>query len=124
MKSRGTRQTNKPPIITSSCGNTAPFSPQKNSFRLFEALDIKTDFLSANPRKWQEEESYVEACRRIEGLRVVNAQPSEEWRHPVLQPRLTKDEEKRRFLPKLWRPIAIKSPGPRRVPFPGQARPQ
>ncbi|KAG0723732.1 hypothetical protein GWK47_042055 [Chionoecetes opilio] len=78
---------------------TLPSFATKNSLRLFEALDIKTDFLSANPRKWQEEESYVEACRRIEGLRVVN--DTAERGVALIQSfnlQLTKDEEQRQFL--------------------------
>ncbi|KAG0729423.1 hypothetical protein GWK47_030367 [Chionoecetes opilio] len=71
----------------------------------------------------REKELYVEACRRIEGLRVVpKTQPSEEWRSSVLQPPA---DQRRGTAPvsssKLWRPIAINSPGPRRLPFPGQA---
>ncbi|KAG0720798.1 hypothetical protein GWK47_006604 [Chionoecetes opilio] len=100
-------------------------SPRKNSLRLFKALDIKTDFLSANPRKWQEEESYVEACRRIEGLRVVN--DTAERGVALIQSfnlRLTKDEEQRQFLLQVVEAHRHQQPGTSKASLPGQARPQ
>lgn len=44
----------------------------KASLHLLDALGIQRDFLSTNPRRWHEDESYVEACYHIEGLRIAN----------------------------------------------------
>ncbi|KAG0730130.1 hypothetical protein GWK47_003343 [Chionoecetes opilio] len=87
-------------------------------------FDIKTDFLSANPRKWQEEKNRTSGPlpRRIEGLRVVNDTAEREG--ALIQSfnlRLTKDEEQRQFLLQVvGAPIAINSPGPRRLPSPAK----
>ncbi|KAG0721650.1 hypothetical protein GWK47_046059 [Chionoecetes opilio] len=104
---------------------TLPSFATKNSLRLFEALDIKTDFLSANPRKWQEEESYVEACRRIEGLRVVN--DIAERGVALIQSfnlRLTKDEEQRQFLLQVVEAHRHQQPGTSKASLPRPSRPQ
>ncbi|KAG0716102.1 hypothetical protein GWK47_010430 [Chionoecetes opilio] len=104
---------------------TLPSFATKNSLRLFEALDIKTDFLSANPRKWQEEESYVEACRRIEGLRVVN--DTAERGVALIQSfnlRLTKDEEQRQFLLQVVEAHRHQQPGTSKASLPRPSRPQ
>ncbi|KAG0718573.1 hypothetical protein GWK47_052182 [Chionoecetes opilio] len=104
---------------------TLPSFATKNSLRLFEALDIKTDFLSANPRKWQEEESYVEACRRIEGLRVVN--DTAERGVALIQSfnlRLTKDEEQRQFLLQVVEAHRHQQPGISKASLPRPSRPQ
>ncbi|KAG0721904.1 hypothetical protein GWK47_045496 [Chionoecetes opilio] len=104
---------------------TLPFFATKYSLRLFEALDIKTDFLSANPRKWQEEESYVEACRRIEGLRVVN--DTAERGVALIQSfnlRLTKDEEQRQFLLQVVEAHRHQQPGTSKASLPRLSRPQ
>ncbi|KAG0720018.1 hypothetical protein GWK47_007023 [Chionoecetes opilio] len=104
---------------------TLPSFATKNSLRLFEALDIKTDFLSTNPRKWQEEESYVEACRRIEGLRVVN--DTAKRGVALIQSfnlRLTKDEEQRQFLLQVVEAHRHQQPGTSKASLPRPSRPQ
>ncbi|KAG0714800.1 hypothetical protein GWK47_013413 [Chionoecetes opilio] len=104
---------------------TLPSFATKNSLRLFEALDIKTDFLSANPRKWQEEELYFEACRRIEGLRVVN--DTAERGVALIQSfnlRLTKDEEQRQFLLQVVEAHRHQQPGTSKASLPRPSRPQ
>lgn len=98
---------------------TLPSFATKNSLRLFETLDIKTDFLSANPQKWQEEESYVEACRRIEGLRVAN--DTAERAVALIQSfnlRLTKDEEQRQFLLQVVEAHRHQQPGTSKASLP------
>ncbi|KAG0725879.1 hypothetical protein GWK47_037739 [Chionoecetes opilio] len=105
--------------------STLPSFATKNSLRLFGALDIKTDFLSANPLKWQEEESYVEACRRIEGLRVVN--DTAERGVALIQSfnlRLTKDEEQRQFLLQVVEAHRHQQPGTSKASLPRASRPQ
>ncbi|KAG0710905.1 hypothetical protein GWK47_021812 [Chionoecetes opilio] len=47
-----TAQANKPPSHKFLAGNTALLRHEK-FLSLFEVLSIKTDFLSANPRKWK-----------------------------------------------------------------------
>ncbi|KAG0727819.1 hypothetical protein GWK47_033830 [Chionoecetes opilio] len=89
---------------------------------LFENLISRPIPVPPNPRKWQEEESYVEACRRIEGLRVVKTQPSEEWRSSSPSTSgWTPDKEQRQFLLQVVEAHRHQQPGTRRLPFPGQA---
>ncbi|KAG0716436.1 hypothetical protein GWK47_009747 [Chionoecetes opilio] len=124
MKEPRTRQANKLPSSQVPAA-TLPSFTTKNSLRLFEALDIKTDFLSANPRKWQEEESYVEACRRIEGLCVVN--DTAERGVALIQSfnlRLTKDEEQRQFLLHVVEAHRHQQPGTSKASLPRPSRPQ
>ncbi|KAG0727074.1 hypothetical protein GWK47_035392 [Chionoecetes opilio] len=101
---------------------TLPSFATKNSLRLFETLDIKTDFLSANPRSGRKRNRTSRARRRIEDFARQDT-ASEEWRSSVLQPPATKDEEQRHSPPSCGGPSPSTSPGPRRLPLSPPNRP-
>ncbi|KAG0727089.1 hypothetical protein GWK47_035368 [Chionoecetes opilio] len=84
----------------------------------FRALE-SSRFLSATLGKWEERGNVVEACRRIEGLRVVTTQPSEGWLIPSFNLRLPRREQP--SSPPSCGGPCHQQPGPRRVsPFPAK----
>ena len=92
----------------------------KASLHLIDALGIQRDFLSTNPRRWHEDESYMEACHRIEGLRAAN--DTAERGVSLMQTfnlRLTKDEEQRQFLLQVVEQHRQKQPGTAKSSLPG-----
>ncbi|KAG0726060.1 hypothetical protein GWK47_037352 [Chionoecetes opilio] len=89
----------------------------------FLALDIKTDFLIRKPRSGREEESYVEACRRNRGDFASSTDTAERGVAliHVLQPPATKGRGTAPVPPPVVEAHRHNSPGPQRLPFPGQA---
>jgi hypothetical protein len=43
-----------------------------NTYKLFTALDIKTDFLTTPPNTWISNIEYIDGCEKIKKLKVVN----------------------------------------------------
>uniref|UniRef100_A0A2S2PCY9 Uncharacterized protein n=1 Tax=Schizaphis graminum TaxID=13262 RepID=A0A2S2PCY9_SCHGA len=44
----------------------------KNSLILFKALDIPQDFLNQNPDTWENHKDFIDGCKRVQHLKVVN----------------------------------------------------
>lgn len=44
----------------------------KNTLKLFAVLDIPQDFLNQNPDTWENNKDFVDGCKRVQNLKVVN----------------------------------------------------
>lgn len=44
----------------------------KNTLKLFTALDIPQTFLNQHPNTWKINNDFIEGCRKVQKLKVVN----------------------------------------------------
>lgn len=71
----------------------------KNSWRIFEALNIQDDFLHSSPSEWKKFESYRDGERKVKCLKIINdcAERGVALISEYNQ-LITKDEEQKQFL--------------------------
>ncbi|KAG0708480.1 hypothetical protein GWK47_002669 [Chionoecetes opilio] len=120
---RGTRQANKPPIITRFLRQHA-LSPRKIPSASSKLL-ISRPTSVRQPSEVAEEELYVEGlAAESRGLRVRQRQVRARWRsYQFFKPPADQDEEQRQFPPSSGGPIAINSRDLEGFPSP-PSRPQ